>query len=79
MKPGEYQQTLLIVAFMMASLRSIDVPAAIEAIGKAETVGPVLDPTLYRANGQKMAEDKAMLEAALPLWRLANTEPKLQR
>lgn len=30
----------------------------------------MLDPTLYRAKGQAMREDKRAVEAALPLWRL---------
>ena len=34
-------------------------------------MGAIIDPTLYRANHSKMMQDKELLEAALPLYRLA--------
>ena len=48
-----------------------DIPALLQAISTAETVGPFLDPTLYRDNVKAMLEDKEVLTAALPLWHMA--------
>jgi hypothetical protein len=47
-----------------------DVPGLLNAIEKAETLGPIVDPTLYREKSGAMAEDAALLRAALPLWKL---------
>lgn len=57
-------------AFLLADAWSI----AVEAEGlpldamiwhaeQAEALGPIIDPTLYRAKGPKMAQDLAMLRA----------------
>lgn len=67
----EYTAALMICAGSARSLSLIDVPDMLRRIENAEAVGPILDPTLYRAQSQKMAEDKELLEAALPLWRMA--------
>lgn len=75
MKPEQYRDILLLVANAMMSLRWIDLPGAIEAIGKAERFGAMPSSTLCQNNWQK-TEGKKMLEAALPLWRLANAETK---
>lgn len=48
-----------------------DVPGMLEAINNADTLGPIVDPTLWRRNHVKMYEDREFLEAALPLWKLA--------
>jgi len=48
-----------------------DIPQLLAAIEHADTVGPFLDPTLWMKNHKAMDEDRAVLEAALPLWKLA--------
>lgn len=65
----EYQlcvQNVRLVASLLAEYRIADILAAID---RAETTGPLLDPTLWREKNQAMSEDKESLEAALPLWR----------
>ena len=52
-------------------LRGHDLKAALDAIERADSIGAILDPTLYRDKHQAMMDDKALLEAALPLWRFA--------
>lgn len=44
-----------------------DLKHVIAAINRAETVGPIVDPTLYREKSGHMAEDKRVVEAALAL------------
>ncbi len=65
-----YQGTVRACYFCGQVLAPYDLPAMIKAIEHAETVGPVLDPTLYRDKVNAMLQDKALLEAALPLWKL---------
>lgn len=47
-----------------------DIPKLLDKIGTAETVGPLIDPTLYMRQEQRLSEDRELLEAALPLHRL---------
>lgn len=57
---------------MAARLLSLhDLPGILAAIERTEALGPLLDPTLYRDRSRAMWDDKEMLEAAMPLWRLA--------
>lgn len=66
---AEYQAALHACATIAKLLQYHDLPALLDAVSTAETVGPLMDPTLWRRQHQAMAEDKALLEAALPLWR----------
>ena len=57
-------------AFLLADAWSIAVEAErlpLDAMiwhaEQAEALGPIIDPTLYRAKGPKMAQDLAMLRA----------------
>ena len=67
----DYRAALEAVAMAMAILRQHDLPRLLFAIERADTLGPILHPTLYREKGAAMREDAEVLEAALPLWRLA--------
>jgi hypothetical protein len=49
----------------------VDVPAAVQAAHHALDIGCFIDPTLWRQNQRKLREDLEVLEAALPLYRLA--------
>ena len=44
----------------------------LRAIDRADAIGPILDPTLYRGKQVAMHEDKCILEAALRLAGFAN-------
>lgn len=46
---------------------------AIAAIDRADAIGPVVDPTLYRAKAQVMGEDRQVLLAVRELGRLGGT------
>jgi hypothetical protein len=67
----EYQAAVAVCATTAGVLTHVDLPAILESIEKAHTVGPILDPTLYRDKRKAMEEDAELLKAALPLWRLA--------
>ncbi len=64
---AEYQAAVLACVQARALLRQHDLPAILAAIEHAETVGPVLDPTLYRERAPAMREDRALLRAAMAL------------
>lgn len=67
----EYQLAVRSCALMAGLLLMHDLPGLIKAIESADAIGPLIDPTLWRAKGSAMLEDKELLEAALPLWRYA--------
>jgi len=69
MTPEEWKGNLVLIASQARIISMVDIPKMLEQIDRAEAIGPLLDPTLYRANAGKMDEDKELLEAALPLWR----------
>ncbi len=52
-------------------ISAYDLRGALDAIARADTVGPILDPTLYKAKAEAMHQDAEILRAALPLWKLA--------
>lgn len=71
MTAEKYQGALLGVVVAARTLLLVDVPDLLSRIERAHSFGAVLDPTLYREMVEAMDHDKAMLEAALPLWRWA--------
>lgn len=66
-----YQAGLKIIIGQMSVISMIDVPGNLREIERAHSLGPILNPTLYRDNAEKMEEDKQIWLAALPLWNLA--------
>lgn len=56
-------------------LRQFDIPGMLASIERADSVGPILDPTLWRENQEAMNEDRELLEAALPLYRFFEERP----
>lgn len=62
-----YHNGVTACALAARLLASHDLPALLQAIDRAETLGPFLDPTLYAQRGTAMREDAALLRAALPL------------
>ena len=65
----EYQVALSAIFQAARLMAGFDLPSIVEQIGRCEAIGPIMAPSLWIQNGGKMAEDKEMIEAALPLWR----------
>jgi len=63
----EYQSAVRTCALVAQMLAQHDIPQLLRDIGRADLVGPLLDPTLWLAKHQAMLEDKSLLEAALGL------------
>ena len=57
----EYELTLRQAYLVAQMLRRVDVRGALDVISRAESIGPILDPTLWMRNSQKMHEDKAVV------------------
>ncbi len=59
------------VVMIARTLNVYDIPKAIEAATRALELAPYIDPTAWMRNHKALEEDREMLRAALPLWRLA--------
>jgi hypothetical protein len=70
-KIEEYQAAVQTVALCARMIGEHDLPELLAAIEHADAIGPILDPTLWRDRHGAMHEDKEVLEAGLPLYRLA--------
>jgi hypothetical protein len=68
---SNYQAAVVHVASSARVLLQHDIPALLKAIDVADAVGPMFNPTLWRNRREAMMEDRALLTAALPLWRVA--------
>ena len=68
----EYAIVLRHVYLAARFLADVNIPAALEAISRADSVGAILDPTLYRAKSAAMQEDAEVLRAALPLSKIGS-------
>lgn len=66
-----YQDAVRACALLAGLLLMHDLPGLLRAIERADAIGPLVDPTLWRDKGAAMLQDKELLEAALPLWRYA--------
>lgn len=62
MGTDDYQSAVIAVAMCGQMLAQHDLPKLLQAM-----MGPCLDPTLWRAKSKAMAEDRAAIEAAIPL------------
>lgn len=60
----EYRRALQSVWLAVAILRKTDFELLIAAIDKADTLGPLIDPTLYCEKHRLMAEDRELFVAA---------------
>lgn len=65
MTAAEYSALLQTTYMARELLAQLDLPAAIAACSRAEALGPILDPTLYRAKHEAMGQDRHVLAAAL--------------
>lgn len=68
-KAFDYQTAIRACATAGAMISQCDLPEILAAISRAETLGPIVDPTLYIRKHKSMEQDKRLVEAALPLWR----------
>jgi hypothetical protein len=65
----EYQPTVIAAALCAKMLAQYDLRGVLDAIERAEATGSLFHPSLWMEKRRRaMAEDKALLEAALPLW-----------
>lgn len=76
---ARYKQAILAVATCAKIIALHDLRGLLEAIDRAETLGPLLDPTLYRDKADDMRADAELLRAALPLWRMAKAHQAQQK
>jgi hypothetical protein len=66
---ADYRAAVIACHKARALLHEHDLPSLLAAFGRAETTGPVLDPTLWREKAKLMEQDKEILRAALVLWK----------
>lgn len=69
MTPKEYRDQFELLAGAARIVSMVDVQDLLRRIERADSVGAMIDPTLYRAKHADMMKDKEFLEAVLPLWR----------
>lgn len=62
-----YRTTVTMLYAWANLLADVDIPGLLRDIARAEALGPILDPTAFKAGGQAMAEDKRILQAAAAL------------
>ena len=67
----EYQENLKTCGLAALFVERVDIPDMLARIERADSIGGMIDPTLYRDKREAMMQDKELLEAALPLWRYA--------
>lgn len=58
-----YQQAVFACYLIARMVRVIPTEKILAAIARADSVGAILDPTAWMRNGDKMLEDRAMVEA----------------
>lgn len=63
----EYESGLQAVYLAASLLAQHDLPAMLAAITRADSIGAILDPTLYRDRQKAMHEDQEAINAALRL------------
>lgn len=77
-KISEYRSVLYACRVAATVLSVHDIDAMLMAIVEADTLAPLLNPTLYREKAKAMHEDRELLEAARPLWCLAKRHMKVK-
>lgn len=72
MRADEYKrhQDFLSLVASMARATELDWSGFIEAMNRAETIGPILDPTLYMKGAGALAVVKSHAQAIAPFMRL---------
>lgn len=65
----KYRSAVISCNMAMAILARHDLDEILRDIERAETLGPIVDPTLWTEKYRQLKEDKALIQAALPLYR----------
>ncbi len=78
LKIDEYRSALCAAVLCAKTIKQYNVPQLLRDIERADAFGPLFQPTLWKDRSKAMLEDKALLEAALPLWRMAEKLEALQ-
>lgn len=71
MNETEYQDALRACYICAQILRQHDLPQILNMMSRADSIGVMIDPTLWMQNHDKMEEDKTVVNAAMPLFRIA--------
>jgi len=66
-----HAQAMHVVICAARLLSVLDIPKVLREADRAEAIGPILAPSLYRSKAGALEQDVAILKAALPLWKLA--------
>lgn len=66
-KIAEYREAVHTVVLCARMIAVHDLPAILESIERADIVGPMIDPTLWREKHKAMDQDREILRAALDL------------
>ena len=74
-----YRAAVVGVVMAARALEGHDLEGILAAISRADTLAPMIDPTLWREKHKAMAEDAEMLRAALPLWKLGRLLASMQK
>lgn len=78
-KVAEYQSAIVAVRIAATMLAQHELTEILRAIEFADSFGPVLDPTLWRDKHEAMEQDREVLKAALPLWKLGRKFAELAK
>jgi len=76
MTDEEYQLTQAQLNIAVGMIRALPLDEFLDRLSEAESVGPILDPTLYRESIKHAESVHRIAEAALKLQRVANEEEK---
>lgn len=66
-----YQSNLTTLYLLAGMVKEIPLREMLAAADHSMGIGPILDPTLWRQNHQKLQEDIELMRAVLPLHTLA--------
>jgi hypothetical protein len=64
MSKDEYQQTQQALITLALLIEGLDLLGFLRAIDRAESIGPILDPSLYGRAGDKLADLRKLAAAA---------------
>jgi len=67
----EYRMQIGLCITAARIIADTDLPDILKRIELADSLGGIVDPTLWRDRRQAMEEDKRLVKAAFPLWKMA--------
>jgi hypothetical protein len=71
MDRNEWQSAVILCLTAARAIGQLPLTDLIAAGGRANSIGPLLDPTLWIRKHKAMSEDLALFQAAHPLWEFA--------